>query len=298
MDLEEGAGPGLQAQQGAHQQSSSAGTVRSCEAAVQTVAASPYDVVAVLAHRVKDSQERPLSVASRRVHAAEEHYSQLNKEGLTLVFGVERFQQYLWGRKFRAVRDHKRLLGLLGPDKAVRVQASPRVIRSAWRLAAYTYELVYRRGKSLGPANALSSLPLPEVPDVVPEPAEVFMLEHPHPEILSRCAIWQAARRDPVLSQVVEVVSRREELAQQAYSQRAAELSLQQGCLLWGSEMVIPQSLRSSVLQLRHAGHPGVEKTKMVARSQVWWLGLDQDIAYMMQSSQVCQEQQRASCHV
>ncbi|KAL3208761.1 hypothetical protein MRX96_038843, partial [Rhipicephalus microplus] len=41
-----------------------------------------------------------------------------------------------------------------------------------------------------------------------------------------------------------------------------------------------------------------MKKTKIVARSHVWWPGLDQDIARMVQSCQVCQENQRASRHV
>nr|XP_037284884.1 uncharacterized protein K02A2.6-like [Rhipicephalus microplus] len=124
------------------------------------------------------------------------------------------------------------------------------------------------------------------------------MLKHAYPEVLSRSAVSQATSRDPVLSQVVKAVSRGEELAERMYSHKSAELSLQQGCLLWGSRVVIPQSLRSMVLQLLHAGHPGVEKTKMVAWSHVWWPGLVQDIARMVQSCQVCQKNQRASRHL
>ncbi|XP_037555552.1 uncharacterized protein LOC119432461 [Dermacentor silvarum] len=128
----------------------------------------------------------------------------------------------------------------------------------------------YRPGKNLRPADALSLLPLPEVPATAPEPAELFMLEHAYPEVLSRSAVSQATSHDPVLSRVVKGMSSGEELVQQDYSHKAAELYLQQDCLLWGSRVVIPQSIRSRVLQLLHAGHPGVEKTKMEARPHVW----------------------------
>ncbi|XP_075550778.1 uncharacterized protein LOC142584561 [Dermacentor variabilis] len=112
--------------------------------------------------------------------------------------------------------------------------------------AAYSYQLVYRQGKDLGPANALNLLPLPEVSAAeVPEPAEVFMLEPAYPDVPSSSAVSQATSRDPVLSRVIKAVSCGEALVQQAYSHKAAELSLQLGCLLWGSKMVIPQCLRS-----------------------------------------------------
>ncbi|XP_037529327.1 uncharacterized protein K02A2.6-like [Rhipicephalus sanguineus] len=124
------------------------------------------------------------------------------------------------------------------------------------------------------------------------------MLEHAYTEVLSRSAVSQATSRYLVLSQVVKAVSRGEELVQQSYRHKAAELSLKQGCLLWGSRLVIPQSLQSRVLQLLHAGHPGMEKTKMVAQSHEWWSRLYQDIAHMVQSCELCQEHQRASHHV
>lgn len=39
--------------------------------------------------------------------------SQLNKEVLALVYGVEQLHQYLWGTASEAYTDHKPLLGLL-----------------------------------------------------------------------------------------------------------------------------------------------------------------------------------------
>lgn len=52
---------------------------------------SPYGVGAVLAQTEADRTKRPVAFASRTMLAAEWNYSQTDKEGLALVFGVHKF---------------------------------------------------------------------------------------------------------------------------------------------------------------------------------------------------------------
>ena len=40
-----------------------------------------------------------------------------------------------------------------------------------------------------------------------------------------------------------------------------------------------------------HEGHPGIQRMKSVARSYLWWNGLDQDIEKQAKACQSCQEQ-------
>lgn len=125
----------------------------------------------------------------------------------------------------------------------------------------------------LGHADGLSRLPLPatEVQDSIP--ANVFMLEQAYPDVLSRAVIRRATVRDPMLSQVAEAVLTGSPLPEGGdwgpYTTRTNELSLHEGCLLWGARVIVPKSLQSQVLKLLHAGHPGIEKSKMIARSHV-----------------------------
>ncbi|XP_039200408.1 uncharacterized protein K02A2.6-like [Crotalus tigris] len=76
----------------------------------------------------------------------------------------------------------------------------------------------------------------------------------------------------------------------QSFWKRKHELSTFKGCVLWGSRVVIPTTLRTRVLQSLHEGHLGIVQMKALARSYLWWLVLDKEIETQVQGCYVCQQ--------
>ena len=107
--------------------------------------ASNVGIDAVLFHRFPDGRERPVANASKTLTDAQRKYSQIQKEALSIVFALQKFHQYLYGRRFILVMDDKPLLALFGPHKATPVLPANRLARWALMLSQYEYTIEYRK---------------------------------------------------------------------------------------------------------------------------------------------------------
>ena len=86
--------------------------------------ASPYSIGAVLSHKMPDGSDRLIGFVSRTLSSAEKKYSQLEKVGLSCVFGAKKFHTYLYGHSFTLITEHKPLLGLFKEQQTIPAHAS------------------------------------------------------------------------------------------------------------------------------------------------------------------------------
>jgi len=59
-----------------------------------------------------NGEERPVAFISRVLKRAEKNYSAIVKEALAIFWAVRKLSQYLLGRRFILVTDHKPLLAI------------------------------------------------------------------------------------------------------------------------------------------------------------------------------------------
>ena len=105
---------------------------------------SAYGVGAVISHVFPDGSERPVAYASRTLSTSERNYSQLEKEALSLIFGLRRFHKFLYGRKFTLVTDHQPLTTIFSDKKGIPPLAAARLQRWALQLSVHNYTIQFR----------------------------------------------------------------------------------------------------------------------------------------------------------
>ena len=227
---------------------------------------------------------------------AEKNYSQIEREGLAIIFGVKKFHNFLFGRHFSIESDHQPLSYLFSETKGISQTSSSRIQRWALTLSAYHYTIRHKPGATLSNADALSRLPRAVTTSADCLPGDLaHLINHLSATTVSAANIKDWTAKDPLLSKVrryVMVGWPETDLSPEfkPYRSRRQELSILDGCVLWGSRVVVPPQGRKAALDELHETHPGSSKMKALARSYIWWPKMDQEIEDLVKRCSICQE--------
>lgn len=251
--------------------------------------ASPVGLGAVLI-QIGSRGPQVISYASKSLTSTEKRYAQTEKEALALVWAVERFHYYLFGREFDLITDHKPLEIIFG----TRSKPCARIERWVLRLQSYKYKVIYQSGKS-NIADPLSRLV--EYNGVAGEPAVKhteqyvnFIVAASVPVAVKIEEIGEASSGDDEIRAVKKAIHEgnwnEENVA--AYKMFESELCFSGNILLRGTKIVIPESLRARVLDAAHEGHPGISVMKRRLRTKVWWPKIDKQTEKFVQKCHGC----------
>uniref|UniRef100_A0A2A4J5K1 RNA-directed DNA polymerase n=1 Tax=Heliothis virescens TaxID=7102 RepID=A0A2A4J5K1_HELVI len=244
---------------------------------------------------------KPVSYASRSLTSAEKNFSQIEKELLSVVWSTKKFHYYIYGRKCIILNDHKPLETLL--KKGIHEIPSPRLQRLKLKLLKYDIEFKYLKGKLMHVADLLSRSFLEETDN-----EDNYMYEVVHCVGLDSYLQCSDDQKQELISETLKD----EELVQlcdsvkygwpdkinkvpdsiKYYFRFREEITVDNNLLFKNDRLIIPKSIRLSIIKQLHEGHLGCTKMKQTARKCYYWPNMDLHIEEFVKKCFVCQTYQ------
>ena len=243
----------------------------------------------------------PIAYASKALTNSQQNYAQIEKEMFAIVFGCTRFHEYIYGMQTIEVEtDHKPLETIL---KKPLYQAPARLQKMIMTVQKYSIDLVYRPGKELVIADALSRAYLPEQSDMSThtdfEVNVICTLPISNSKLLQ---LQTETKTDPVLQQLKMMVekgwpSNKREVPKQClpFWSFHDQVSFNDGIFFKGEKVIIPGTMQPEMLKLIHNSHLGIEKCKRRARDVLYWPGMSTQIEDFVSNCSVCSTYTRSN---
>ncbi|XP_048586615.1 uncharacterized protein K02A2.6-like [Nematostella vectensis] len=235
----------------------------------------------------------PVIYASRSLTDAERNYAQIEKELLAIVFTCERFHQFIYGNDIIVHSDHKPLEAIMAKPLS---QAPCRIQRLLIRLQKYNITVRFVPEKEMFIADTLSRAFLIEDTDEQQDLNEDIEIPATTDRLLE---LKHASENDVTLQELRKQLikgwpSHKREVKPiiAPYWTIRDELSEAEGLLFKGNQLIIPTSMRETMLNLIHESHLGIEKCKARARAIIYWPGMSRDIYEKVSKCKVCMEHQ------
>ena len=213
--------------------------------------ASPIGIAAVLMQKWDDG-EKPVYYASCRLDNTQRRYSQLHREALAIMFGLDRFYKFIFGRKITIVTDAQAVKEMFKENGSGSAVASARMQRWGAKLSGFDYKIIHRSSNKMAVPDALSRLPIEDMFQEEEEGLENLGMIKMVSELPTNVTQIQVeTRKDPVLRDVLRLCETgKQKIIQKfldpevyKYMRLYKDLSLNNELIYYRDRVVIPKSL-------------------------------------------------------
>ncbi|CAK1587306.1 unnamed protein product [Parnassius mnemosyne] len=241
---------------------------------------------------------KPICFASKSLTKTKQAYVQIEMELYACVFACGKFYSYIYGRSDVTIEtDHKPLISIIKKPFAA---APTRLQRMLIRLQPYTFKLVYKPGKYLYIADALSRAVAPsndkwgDTRDELDARAQVcaFALANPLTDTHFVC-LQKLTQSDHEMQELINLIrngwpnSKKDVIdILKPYWDSREELTVAYKLVWKGQKIVIHKCMRREMLKIIHVGHLGAAKMKLRAREIMYWPNLNSQIEDMISHCQ------------
>lgn len=238
---------------------------------------------------------KPVAYASRALTVSEKNYGQIEKEMLAISWGCGKFHDYIYGRSDVLVEtDHKPLEALYKKPLGA---APPRLQRMMLKIQKYTFTVMWKKGKDLTVADALSRAPSSceqaekdddfVVHSVKNLPISDVRLEE-FKKVSNNDVAMQMLHKYTMSGWPNEKHSTPDVV--KPYWTVRDEIYVSEGLVLRDTRLIVPMSMRKSMLKRIHSSHLGIEKCVNRAKDVFFWPGMVAEITEMCESCTTCAE--------
>lgn len=242
--------------------------------------------------------------ASRVLTPTERNYAQIEKELLAVLFACVHFDQLIIGNAKTVVKtDHKPLINIM---KKPLLKAPKRLQHMLLNLQRYNIQLQFVSGKENVLADAISRAPedhkegtsefhklhiyrvFGEVEQIdlssflsISDDRINDILENTAEDSVLQTVILYTKEGWPTrISEVPDPVK--------LFFKHRHEISCRDGLVFRGDRVVIPTAIRRKLIEKLHVGHPGIEASLRLARSNIFWPGMNDQIKNRIQECGTC----------
>ena len=240
-------------------------------------------------------QGKPVAFASKALTPVESRYANIEREMLAVVFGLEKFHTYIYGKPVSICSDHKPLESIKLKQLS---KAPPRLQRMLLRIQPYEIKLHYKPGKEMVYADYLSRVSPSAGPEIeIDKTIHVIQIS---PGQLEK--VKQASKLDGEISALIEQVrigwpdnpKLVPKLIRNYWTMRDF-LSIEDGVVFYGTRLVVPESMRNEYLERIHASHLGQTKCLLRAKESVYWPDMTSQIVQLVKDCTVCLQHARSN---